>query len=68
MTSLAILKVNWDEGRDFFDILLPFVCEELLRSGFPVVSLSDVQAGVTQRFGLTIPQNTIRTYHLNKSG
>ena len=62
LTSLAILKVNWDESRtDFIDVLVPFVIEHLRVSQVPVVSLSELQQGLGKKFGLSPPQNTVRT-------
>ena len=62
LTSLAILKVNWDESRtDFIDVLVPFVIEHLRVSQAPVASLSEVQQGLGEKFGLRPPQNTVRT-------
>lgn len=59
ITSMAILKVNWDNKKDFIDILVPFVAEVIRRRDWAVVSNQEVQNAVSETFGLGIPQNTI---------
>jgi hypothetical protein len=61
IASLAILKVNWDEGRDYIDNFVPFVAECLRRAPHPEVSLPDLQAALVQHFGFRIPQGALRT-------
>jgi hypothetical protein len=61
LTSLAILKVNWDTlGRDYIENFVPFVAEALRNSTADVVSLPDLQVAVRDQFGLDIPLNPLR--------
>ena len=61
ITSLAILKANWDqEGRDFIDNFVPFVLQSL-RILSSRAGLVQIQASVKNEFGLTIPQGALST-------
>lgn len=60
--SLAILKVNWDVlGKDYFENFVPLVAECIRISQNDVVSLPDLQVELQKQFGLTIPQNAIKS-------
>lgn len=59
--SLAILKVNFDEGQDYIDNFVPFIAECLRSAPQPEVSLAELQASVTDSFGLSIPQGALNT-------
>jgi hypothetical protein len=61
LTSLAILKVNWDRGSDYIENFVPFVAECLRAAPHPEVSLPDLQEAVLSRFGLKIPQGALKT-------
>lgn len=62
LTSLAILKVNYDEqGTDFVQNFVPFVAEALRRQVHDIVSLAELQSGVEVAFGIRIPQGALRT-------
>jgi hypothetical protein len=61
ITSLAILKVNWDKGQDYIDLFIPFVAECLRRSPTPEVSLKDIQQCIREQFGLQVPQAALAT-------
>lgn len=61
LTSLAILKVNWDQGHDYIDNFIPFVAECLRTAAEPEVSLPELQAALAARFGLNIPQGALNT-------
>ena len=58
--SLAILKVNWDEGRDFIENFVPFVAECIRVSPQPEVSVGDLQSAVRETFGINIPQGALQ--------
>ncbi len=61
LTSLAILKVNWDHlGTDYVENFVPFVVESARESHEEVISLPDMQKTLAESFGLTLPQNAIR--------
>ena len=59
LTSLAILKVNIDQGRDYLDYLRPFVFQVLVDHYEPYVTALDVKRTINQRFGLDIPERTV---------
>ncbi len=62
ISSLALLKVSYDRQRkDYFDNFVPMVAECLRRSTEDVVSLPDLQSNLREQFGLSLPQNAIRT-------
>lgn len=66
LASLAILKVEWDRGRDYIDCFVPFVAESLRSMNAREISLPGLQADITKRFHITIPQGALRTI-LNRS-
>jgi len=56
ITSLAILKVNYDENKDFIDFLVPFFMQAL--TAFEVSTILDpdiIRAEVFKQFQLKIP-------------
>lgn len=60
LTSLAILKVNWDENRSsYLDNFLPFVKEALRRSDTDTVSAPSLQEHLVELTGLEIPQPVV---------
>ncbi len=61
LTSLAILKVNWDRlGKDYVENFVPFVAEALRSGTEDVVSLSKLQESLKAGFGLDLPLNPLR--------
>lgn len=61
LTSLAILKVNWDRlGRDYIENFVPFVAEALRQTTDDVVSLPDLQRSIRSQFELELPLNPLR--------
>ncbi|RMG74172.1 MAG: hypothetical protein D6711_09445 [Chloroflexi bacterium] len=61
LVSLAILKTNYENNRDFLEIFVPIVAEAIRISNEEIVTAGNVQKDVEQQFGLTIPQNTLKT-------
>ena len=61
LVSIAILKVNFDQGRDYIDNFIPFVAECIRLSPSPVVSLEHVQECIEKNFGFSIPQFALKT-------
>src|SRR5215210_7998478 len=62
ISSLALLKISYDRHRkDYFDNFVPMVAECLRRSPEEVVSLPNLKRDLRERFGLSLPQNAIRT-------
>lgn len=61
ITSLAILKVNWDTlKRDYIQNFVPFVVECVRTSADDVVSLPGLQESLRTQFGLSLPLNPLR--------
>lgn len=60
LTSLALLKVNIDENRDYFDYLRPFVLEILYSNPNIPVTDHGSKVAVAERFGLEIPERTVQ--------
>lgn len=57
ITSLAILKVHFDEyGADYLDHLLPFVRYCIAKAELQVVSSVDISEHIAKEFGLIIPE------------
>ena len=61
LTSLAILKVNWDHlGADYIENFVPFVVELARVSKDEVISLPSMQQSIRNEFGLLLPQHALR--------
>ena len=61
LTSLAILKVNWDHlKRDYVENFVPFVVECARLAPDPIISLPRIREDMSTRFGLDLPRNTLR--------
>lgn len=62
ITSLAILKVNWDILRkDHIENFVPFVIEALRNTPNKVVSLQELQNTISEHFGFEIPQAVLKS-------
>jgi hypothetical protein len=59
--SMAILKVNWDEGRDYIENFVPFIAECIRTAPQPEVCLPELQSSVGKTFGFNIPQGALNT-------
>ncbi len=59
LTSLAILKVNIDHGRDYLEYLRPFILQVLVDFRPTPVKVDVVQKHILDQFGLDIPARTI---------
>ena len=59
LTSLAILKVNIDQGNDYLDYLYPFILQVLVDHDLDPIRVVVVGACIREQFGLEIPQRTI---------
>lgn len=60
LTSLAMLKVNIDDGGDYLDYLRPFVLQVLVDQILDPVTDQAVRDGIRSRFGLEIPARTVQ--------
>lgn len=62
LTSLAILKVNFDDaGHDYADNFLPFVVEAIRTTEHDEISISALQRDIRESFGLVVPQGALNT-------
>lgn len=60
LTSLAILKVNIDQGKDYLDYLRPFVLHVLAEHDIDPITDSNVCRSLREQFGLHIPERTVQ--------
>ena len=60
LTSLAVLKVNIDQRRDYLDYLRPFVLQVLTQTHFSPITDFSVAQEIEREFGLTVPQRTVQ--------
>lgn len=59
LTSLAILKVNLDHGRDYLDYLRPFILQILVTHRPDPVTDGVVSELILNDFGLEIPEQVV---------
>ena len=60
LTSLAVLKVNVDQRRDYLDYLRPFALQALTHKHLEPITDHTVAQVIEREFGLIIPQRTIQ--------
>ena len=60
LTSLAILKVNIDQGNDYLDYLRPFIVQVLVDRRVDPVTDRGVKELIREQFGLEIPERTVQ--------
>ena len=60
LTSLAILKVNIDQGRDYLSYLDPFILQVLVDHRPDPVTDEVVSRYIREQFGLEIPERTVQ--------
>jgi hypothetical protein len=69
LVSLAFLKINWDTNRGIFlDNFIPFLTEALKDQTQDVISVSDLQTSLNNRFSLCIPQHVIKALLFRAKG
>jgi hypothetical protein len=61
IASLAILKVNSDEGHDYIDGFVPFAVECLRLAHQPEVSLEELDSCLRAEFGFNVPLPALKT-------
>ena len=59
LTSLAILKVNVDQGNDYLDYLRPFILQVLVEHKPNPITIGVVRDHIRSQFGLEIPERTV---------
>jgi hypothetical protein len=60
LTSLAILKVNWDRGTNYIECFVPFIVECIRQSPDDAISLPSLQEELKNRFAIDMPQNPLK--------
>lgn len=61
ITSLAILKVNIDQGKDYLDYLRPFILQILFEHNlYDPIKDNVVSCCIREQFGLEIPMPTVQ--------
>jgi hypothetical protein len=60
LTSLAMLKVNIDRGKDYLDYLRPFILQVLFDNKPDPVTDEAVHSYLRTQFGLEIPAHTVQ--------
>lgn len=60
ITSLAMLKVNVDQGRDYLDYLRPFILQVLADHKPNLVTDTAIHDHILNDFGLEIPERAIQ--------
>jgi hypothetical protein len=58
--TLAVVKVNWDDRRDYIQNFVPLVAHSLALDDEEAVSLPEAQQRVQIDWGLTIPQAALK--------
>ena len=59
LTSLAILKVNIDQGKDYLENLRPFILQVLVDENINPINDLTVSRYLARQFGLEIPPRTV---------
>ena len=59
LTSLAILKVNINQGRDYLDYIRPFILQVLIDHNPDPITNNVINHHIREQFGLEIPEPTV---------
>lgn len=61
VAALAVIKVNWDENKDYIANFVAVVAHCIREAEQDAISLPDTQKHVEANFGLRIPQGPLKT-------
>ena len=61
LATVALLKVNYDAGRDHIDMFLPFALDAIRSLDTDSFGLGQARQAINKRFRLTIPDHTLST-------
>lgn len=61
LTTVALLKVNYDAGADHLDLFMPFVLDTLNAWRGDAFGAEDLAAQISSRHGLRVPVQALRT-------
>ncbi len=66
ITTLALLKANFDEGMDYLEMFMPFILNIIWEETEDLVELGEVQKLVKKKFDINIPPEVVSNL-LNKA-
>ena len=61
LATVALLKVNYDAGRDHIDMFLPFALDAIRSLDTDSFGLGQARKAINKRFRLTMPDHTLST-------
>ena len=61
LATVALLKVNYDAGRDHIDMFLPFALDAVKSLDEDAFEVGQARVAIRNRFRLTIPDHTLST-------
>jgi hypothetical protein len=65
LTTIALLKANYDEGMDYLEMFMPFVLHVVSENDSEIIEVESVQKYVKEVFEINIPQEVVKKL-LNK--
>lgn len=65
LTTIALLKANYDEGMDYLEMFMPFVLNVICEDKSEIIEIEEVQKKVKDAFEINIPQEVVKKL-LNK--
>jgi hypothetical protein len=61
ISALAVIKVNWEENKDYIANFIPIVAHCIRRGEHDAISIPEIQELTTETFGLRIPTGPLQT-------
>jgi hypothetical protein len=61
ISALAVVKVNWDDSKDYIANFVPIIAHCIRRGEHDAISVPETQALVQESFGLRIPLGPLQT-------
>lgn len=61
VSALAVIKVNWDEEKDYIANFVPIVADCLRAGDQEAISIPETQGLIEENFGLRIPTGPLQT-------
>lgn len=61
LATLALLKVNFDRGRDHLDMFMPFVADCVSAHPTDDFTTEEIRASLVTRHGLSLPESVLAT-------
>lgn len=60
ITTIALLKANYDDGMDYLEMFMPFVLNVICDDDSEIIEINSVQRKVKESFEIKIPQEVIK--------